>query len=65
MSAVTSTPAIGYSFTSPVGHYPQGESPYGVRDMAGNVWEWVADWYHSEYYTGEHERNPLDWRMER
>lgn len=31
--------------TTPVGSYPQGASPYGALDMAGNVWDWVADWY--------------------
>ena len=30
---------------APVGSYPQGASPYGVMDMAGNVMEWVRDWY--------------------
>jgi formylglycine-generating enzyme required for sulfatase activity len=30
---------------APVGSYQMSQSPYGVYDMAGNVWEWVYDWY--------------------
>jgi hypothetical protein len=41
-----------------IGSYPRGASPYGVLDMAGNVWEWVADWYDPEYYATSPARNP-------
>jgi formylglycine-generating enzyme required for sulfatase activity len=37
--------------TSQVGSYPAGASPYGALDMAGNVDEWVNDWYQDDYYS--------------
>jgi formylglycine-generating enzyme required for sulfatase activity len=41
----------------PVGEFP-GASPYGVRDLAGNVWEWVADKYDRGYYAHAPRRDP-------
>jgi formylglycine-generating enzyme required for sulfatase activity len=38
----------GYADTAPIGSFPQGQSPYGVFDMSGNVYEWVADWSNLE-----------------
>ena len=44
--------------TSQVGSYPAGASPYGVLDMAGNVWDWVHDWYDGSYYSHSPYINP-------
>jgi formylglycine-generating enzyme required for sulfatase activity len=44
--------------TSRAGNYPTGASPYGALDMAGNVWEWVNDWYQSNYYSISPSSNP-------
>ena len=41
-----------------VGRYPGGSSAEGARDLAGNVWEWVADWYDPRYYSGSPRRGP-------
>lgn len=45
--------------TTEVGQYPDGKSLYGAYDMAGNVTEWVSDWYDETYYKKSPTANPL------
>lgn len=45
--------------TTEVGNYADGASIYGALDMAGNVWEWVNDWYSETYYKSSPPSNPL------
>ncbi len=46
----------GFATTAPVGSFPKGNSPFGLSDVVGNVWEWVGDWYAP--YAGEAATNP-------
>ena len=49
----------GYRGIAPVGSFVDGRSPIGAYDMAGNVMEWVSDWYDPRYYESSTDTNPL------
>ncbi|MEW6774896.1 MAG: SUMF1/EgtB/PvdO family nonheme iron enzyme [Bdellovibrionota bacterium] len=48
----------GFAALAPVESFPDGASPYGILQMAGNVSEWVLDWYDPEYYRRGPIKNP-------
>lgn len=48
----------GFVTTAPVGSHPKNESPFGVRDMSGNAWEWTADYFDDGFYAGAPMRDP-------
>jgi len=52
------TGSNGHGALAPVGTLEDGKSPYGIYDMAGNVWEWVSDWYDQDYYKNSPSQNP-------
>jgi iron(II)-dependent oxidoreductase len=51
-------PGCGSGTTQPVGSKPAGASPYGVLDMAGNLWNWTNDWYADDYFQNSPTNNP-------
>lgn len=57
-SRLWSSATGGRNGTAPVGSCANGASPYGCLDMAGNIWQFCADWYGKDYYGTGPARNP-------
>ncbi len=57
-SGLANTAEGGYGRVQPVGSYPEGASPDGLLDVAGNAAEWVADTFDHNYYTYAPDHNP-------
>lgn len=53
------TSESGNQQLTPVGSYPEGASPCGCFDMAGNAYDWCYDWFHAETYKYSPDENPI------
>jgi serine/threonine-protein kinase len=61
-TALTANYGKMHGDTVPVGSLPDGASPYGILDLAGNVWEWCADYDDPSFYTDGPPNNPRNTR---
>ncbi len=50
---------MGFKVMEPVDGMVKGVSPYGIHHMAGNVWEWVDDWFGAGAYEDQEQKDPI------
>ncbi len=51
-------PTDGFTHSSPVNAFRDGQTPKGIASLSGNIWEWTADWYRPDAYTSISVSNP-------